>query len=284
MSGPVAAAGVKDQARVFLEDAGFEVWDETLWRLAVVSINGSTYEMFAQTPSGATHSCEGNTSDRLAERLANMPMSVQRHFGVRKSDVERRARSPTREMHGLASPKHSSVFKHELKETEGDLPYHASFQGSDGVHACLGTKGSADYPEEPKGFNMPSWSAPNESQGRKMYDHKFNDNMVGHGVSDTKDMRGGRKHFEHSSALSSSEIGTAPTSEKPAGRRYIGVADHVKADLEANLKPLPGVRNPSPARASNAGRDAAWSQFADSLSAGGYPPQYRRGRSPGRVS
>ena len=25
---------------------------------------------------------------------------------------------------------------------------------------------------------MPSWSAPNESQGRKMYDHKFNDNMV----------------------------------------------------------------------------------------------------------
>ena len=27
-------------------------------------------------------------------------------------------------------------------------------------------------------MQMPSWSAPNESQGRKMYDHKFNDNMV----------------------------------------------------------------------------------------------------------
>merc|ERR1712216_555057 len=164
----------------------------------------------------------------ISEKIANLPLSLQRHFGLRSQQGDYVKSSP-RHRAGSPSPGRQRPQKSHIN------PYSATFQESDGVSACLGVALSNDVApaaSSPRGLNTPTWSAPNTSHGRKQFDGKFDSQMVDNGTSATTHSKAGRKHFGDNTTMNSNEVGTAPTVYKNLGRKYISVPDHVKAELE----------------------------------------------------
>jgi hypothetical protein len=265
----VEAAEVKEAVRRTLEDGGFEVYDETAWRLigaSAIYTSGldTIFELVATAQSGTTSVLRGINPLELAEKIATLPLSLQRHFGLRSHQGDGVKSSP-RNRAGSPSPGRHRPQKSHI------TPYSANFQESDGVSACLGVALSTEEAapvRSPKGLNTPTWSAPNTSHGRKQFDGKFDSKMVNHGTSNTVGCGTGRKHFGDNTTMNSSEIGTAPTVYKVLGRKHIDVPDHVKAELETPVEPPPPPAPQPSKEAPPSSHDRAWSTFADSLSQG----------------
>jgi hypothetical protein len=274
----VEAAEVKEAVRRSLEDGGFEVFDETAWRLvgaSAIYTSGldTIFELVATALSGTTSVLRGISPLELAEKIAKLPLSLQRHFGLRSKQGDQVKSSP-RHRAGSPSPGRTRPQKTIAQIT----PYSANFQESDGVSACLGVALNSEVAPpamSPRGFNTPTWSAPNTSHGRKQFGGKYDDHMVDNGTAETFPHAAGRKHFEdHTTTMNANDIGTAPiTVRKSYGRKYIHVPDHVKADLETTVEPPPPPAPslkpaPKPVEAASSSHDRAWSTFADSLSQG----------------